>query len=213
MLGLEEENNEIGFGVGGRVALNKPKPPKEPKGSKNRKSRSRGRSRSKAASDEKRKKDKRVRRTKDHREDVMKRCKSCKKQKPHSEFYAAKAECRDCSHVQTNVLRQVRRQKETAWYDTLSEVEKENMNKAYVKVKKECEKDRTRVRFSVKKYKEELEARAGLRFEGRNRFMTKKQYISYARSEEGQASDFPHFLSFSVSAVLQSCNASSWLVL
>ena len=81
--------------------------------------------------------------------------------------------------------RAVQRQKEEDWYNSLSEVEKDNMNKAYLKEKEKSDKVRGRVRFNVKKCKEELQARSGVRFEGRRRFMTEKKFMAYARSEEG----------------------------
>ena len=107
------------------------------------------------------------------------------KKKPHSQFYAGQADCKECSHDAKNVLMAVKRQNELEWFGRLSEHEKDALRKAYSKEKEKCDKERGRVRFNIKKYKEEVEARQGVRFEGRRRFMTQKQFMKHARSEEG----------------------------
>ena len=183
---LREEDDGLNFGAPSKL----PAPKKDPKkkdgaGGKKKKKRPRSRGRSRTPVGERESRScsppKRVRRTANHSDTVEKKCRTCKKKKPESQFYAAQAECKDCSHATTNV----KRQNEEAWYNSLSEVEKENMSKAYQKEKEKSDKVRGRVRFNVKKYKEELQARSGVRFEGRRRFMTEKKFMAYARSEEG----------------------------
>eukprot|EP00439_Symbiodinium_sp_Y106_P047100 s97_g6.t1 len=183
---LREEDDGLNFGAPSKL----PAPKKDPKkkdgaGGKKKKKRPRSRGRSRTPVGERESRScsppKRVRRTANHSDTVEKKCRTCKKKKPESQFYAAQAECKDCSHATTNV----KHQNEEAWYNSLSEVEKENMSKAYQKEKEKSDKVRGRVRFNVKKYKEELQARSGVRFEGRRRFMTEKKFMAYARSEEG----------------------------
>ena len=185
---LREEDDGLNLGAPSKMPGPSKKDPKKKDGAKKKKrARSRGRSRTPVSDRQSKSRSppKRVRRTANHSDTAEKKCRSCKKKKPESQFYAAQAECKDCSHATTNVKRAVQRQKEEDWYNSLSEVEKDNMNKAYLKEKEKSDKVRGRVRFNVKKYKEELQARSGVRFEGRRRFMTEKKFMAYARSEEG----------------------------
>ena len=179
-MGLQTEEDELGFGAAGPPRTSKPKSQPKRKG----RTRSRGRSPTKSQSGSP-KRGRKKRRTADQRSDVEKRCRSCKKKKPESAFYAAQADCKECSHVVKNVMLAAQRQGEREWYDGLSEVEKDNMRKAYLKLKERCDKECGRVRFNVKKYKEELQIKHGVRFEGRHRFMDEKQYVTFPRSEKG----------------------------
>ncbi|CAE7271941.1 unnamed protein product [Symbiodinium sp. KB8] len=78
-----------------------------------------------------------------------------------------------------------RRQGELEWFKGLDEKGQVDLSKAYKKAKTQAEKDRTKVKFSIKRYTESVVTSTGLRGERRRRLMSETQFIAWATSDEG----------------------------
>ncbi|CAE7038123.1 unnamed protein product [Symbiodinium sp. CCMP2592] len=116
---------------------------------------------------------------------ATKKCAECKKTLPLSDFWEDQGRCKQCSKEKKAVIDLARRQGEIEWFKTLDEKGQVDLGKAYKKAKTQAEKDRTKVKFSIKTYRESVVASAGLRGERRRRLMSESQFIAWATSDDG----------------------------
>ena len=117
---------------------------------------------------------------------ATKKCSQCKKTQPLSDFFQDHGVCKCCSNEKRALANIAKRQNQTEYYKSLSEKEQAEVIKGYRKAKAQAEKDRARLKFSVKKYVETLRASTGIRGERRRRLMNETQYVAWATSEEGE---------------------------
>eukprot|EP00439_Symbiodinium_sp_Y106_P021261 s8205_g2.t1 len=116
---------------------------------------------------------------------ATKKCSDCKKTLPLGEFWEDQGRCKVCSKEKKSVLDMAKRQGELEWFRSLDDKGQTDLSKAYKKAKTQAEKDRTKVKFSIKRYKETLVASTGARGETRKRLMSQSQFIAWAQTEEG----------------------------
>lgn len=117
----------------------------------------------------------------------VKKCKRCKRSKPLSDFYQNQAGCKQCSKDMRNLENHARSCKETEWLKSLDDTEKDALLQAYAKEREKAEKERSKVKFSLTTYKQRTVHAAGVRKEGRRRFMTEQAYYAWSRTPEGGA--------------------------
>ena len=120
----------------------------------------------------------------------MKKCKHCKKNKPLSDFYQNQADCKQCSKDMRNLENHARNCNETEW---LKNAEKDALLLAYSKEREHAEKERTKVKFSMTTYKQRTVHAAGVRKEGRRRFMTEHGYYAWSQLKQYCEIDFSSF--------------------
>ena len=120
----------------------------------------------------------------DSQEPGCKRCKDCKKSLPEASFYQDQAMCKDCSKESRNVANIAKNQDCLPWFRSLSENEKAELLRSYRKAKEKAHKERSKLKFCLKTYRETVRAQQGQRFERRRRLMSEAQYIKYAMLEE-----------------------------
>ncbi|CAE7489946.1 unnamed protein product, partial [Symbiodinium sp. CCMP2456] len=116
---------------------------------------------------------------------ATKKCADCKKVLPLDEFWEDQGRCKTCSKEKKSVIDMAKRQGELEWFKSLDEKGQVDLSKAYKKAKTHAEKDRTKVKFSVKRYKESVLASTGHRGERRRRLMSEGQFMSWATSDDG----------------------------
>ena len=87
------------------------------------------------------------------------------RKKSLAHFYAAQNDCKTCSPHWKNVSLLVKRQGQEAWFMLLSESEQNDVVKSYSKAREKADKERTKLAFTVRKYKEELKAQEGTRLQ------------------------------------------------
>ena len=150
---------------------------------KDRGDRGRRRRKSSSASSRSRRARKKHKQTRDQDPNVLKTCKRCKKKKPSNNFYASQNDCKECAHHWKNVKLFVKRQDEEEWFKGLSEAEQEALVKAYIKTRSRAEKDRSKIKFSARKYREELD---GAKVQHTRRLMNEAQFVKWAQSTEGE---------------------------
>ena len=116
--------------------------------------------------------------------DGKKKCKDCKGLLDLTEFWMDQAVCKSCSRENRNLLNMAKNQDCLEWYKSLSEKEKSDLGKAYRKAKKKAESERSKMKFSMKAYRESIRVQQGARMERRRRAMTEAQWMRHAVEEE-----------------------------
>ena len=116
---------------------------------------------------------------------ATKTCADCKKVLALSDFWEDQGRCKTCSKEKKSLIDMARRQGELEWFKGLDEKGQVDLSKAYKKAKTQAEKDRTKVKFSIKRYTESVVTSTGLRGERRRRLMSETQFIAWATSDEG----------------------------
>ena len=116
--------------------------------------------------------------------DATKKCKDCKKTLPMDEFYNDQASCKACSKESKNLINMAISQGCLPWLKSLSEKEKQDLQRAVRKARLQAEKERTKLKFSLKTYRETLKSQTGQRMERRRRLMSEAQWMKHAMEEE-----------------------------
>ncbi|CAJ1393983.1 unnamed protein product, partial [Effrenium voratum] len=114
-----------------------------------------------------------------------KKCATCKKKKPVSDFHQQQGTCKPCWNAIRGLKRFAKAQGQEVWLKALSETEHTDLVKAYSKEHERATKERSRVKFSIAAYKEATVEQDGVRFEARRRLMTEKVFIEHAQTTEG----------------------------
>ena len=97
--------------------------------------------------------------------DGKKKCKDCKALLDLTEFWMDQAVCKSCSRENRNLLNMAKNQDCLEWYKSLSEKEKSDLGKAYRKAKKKAESERSKMKFSMKAYRESIRVQPGARMD------------------------------------------------
>ncbi|CAJ1401414.1 unnamed protein product [Effrenium voratum] len=114
-----------------------------------------------------------------------KKCATCKKKKPVSDFHQQQGTCKPCWNAIRGLKRFAKAQGQEVRLKALSETEHTDLVKAYSKEHERATKERSRVKFSIAAYKEATVEQDGVRFKARRRLMTEKVFIEHAQTTEG----------------------------
>lgn len=114
-----------------------------------------------------------------------KKCGACKKWKEPDGFAQSMSKCRTCFNNYRSLQRMAERQNYRSELDRLATEDSKTHDavvKAFVREREKCQKDGSKLKFSMKTFYLEYRSRTGVRMEGEGEMMWEGEYMEWSKS-------------------------------